>query len=127
VVTQGQLTDEWMQRFSDDAAALVARRKTQPPAISSILADVGKDRDFGYELGGDMDGLYGLWHRLWAAISMAKLWGSPEFEDLPVALRAQFESLLGRAMTDEEYARLTAHAHHHSETVMAQRFGVGAG
>jgi hypothetical protein len=65
-------------------------------------------------LGGDVDGLYGLWHRLWAALSMAQLWGSPEFEDLPVALRAQFESLLGRAMTDEEYAMLAAHAHQHS-------------
>jgi hypothetical protein len=68
-VTQGQLTDEWMQGFSVNAAALVERRKTQQPAISSILADVGKDRDFGCALGGGMDGLYGLWHRLWGSLT----------------------------------------------------------
>lgn len=122
-VCQTSLTDELMADFQQDAAKLVERKKTQPPEMSSILIHgAGGRRDFGYELGGDLSGLQGTWHRLWASISMIRLFGAQDHGELVPDLRLEFEGLLGRAMTIEEWDQLVAHAHHHCDTVMRPQF-----
>lgn len=123
-VCQTCLTDDLMADFQQDAAKLVERRKRQPPEMSSILTHgAGDRRDFGYELGGDLSELQGTWHRLWASISMTRLFGTQDHGELAPDLRSEFEGLLGRTMTVEEWDQLVAHAHHHCDTVMRPRFG----
>lgn len=121
------MTDETLELFSQDAAQLVENRKKSPPEMSRILLD-GADgrRDYGYELGGDLSGLQGTWHRLWASISMNRLLGTDP-EDAVPELRAEFERQLGRPLAPVEWDQLVAHAHRHCDVVMRSRFQGASG
>jgi hypothetical protein len=113
----GTLDKDLLAGFEKDARALIERRKTQPPDLESILGPLPGRTDYGYDLGLDLGGLRGTWHRLWGSISMAKLFGSPEGETLVKDLRLEFEQQLGRAMSEVEWTQLVAHAHRHCDTV----------
>jgi hypothetical protein len=107
-----------MKQFRDDAQQLVADRRRGPPRIENVVAGVAGRSDSGYELGVHMHGLRGTWHRPWASISAARLWGeSPEQQECVATVREQFETQLGRTLTTEEWAQLTQHAHRHCDTV----------
>jgi hypothetical protein len=58
-----------------EAQALVDKRRRSPPAIASILAEWKSAPDYGYELAGTLDGLQGIWHRLWAALVLERSMG----------------------------------------------------
>ena len=117
--TCGATLDEaLLEQLREDARNVAEGRRRQPPPIASIVAGVGDRLDVGYSMGVHMDGIRGTWHRLWAAISTARLWGGPQPDETVVTLRGQFEALIGRPMSEAEWAQLTAHAHHHCDTVM---------
>lgn len=121
---QCTLTDSLLEEFTSEAAALRERRKTMPPTIESILACISGLTDYGYRLGGDLQGVLGTWHRLWASISTERLFDlNDEDRPLSVELRKQFEEKLGREMSGDEWAKLVAHAHNHSDTVMVEKLG----
>lgn len=124
-VCETELTESLVAKFREDAAELVEKRKTLPPDMSQILLD-GADgrRDFGYELGGNLTGLQGTWHRLWALISMNRLLGS-DLDDAVPELRAEFERQLGRPLAPVEWDQLVAHAHRHCDVVMRPRYPNG--
>lgn len=115
---EAPLSDTQLEQFTEDARKLVARRQRQPPAVESIVAGVADRLDVGYSMGVHMEGVRGTWHRLWAAISSARLWGMAQPDETVTAIRAQFEALIGRPMSPAEWEQLTAHAHHHCDTVM---------
>ena len=105
-----------------EAAALVEQRKTMPPDLSAVLLD-GADgrRDFGYELGGDLSGLQGTWHRLWALISLDRYLGHGDSSKATSEVRNEFETQLGRALAPVEWDQLVKHAHRHCDDVMKVR------
>jgi hypothetical protein len=114
----GPASESLLQQFRDKAQQLVADRRRGPPKIESVVTGVAGRPDAGYELGVHMHGLRGTWHRLWASISASRLWGeSPEQQECVATVREQFETQLGRALTSEEWAQLTQHAHRHCDTV----------
>jgi len=116
---QAPMASDTLERFQQDAAALLDRRRRQPPLLESIVEGVSGRSDVGYDMGIHLQGLRGTWHRLWASISMAKLWAdAPEQQECVDTVRAQFEEALGRPLSAEEWSALEAHAHQHSETVM---------
>ncbi|MES2941230.1 MAG: hypothetical protein V4772_00015 [Pseudomonadota bacterium] len=118
-VCQTPLDDGLLADFAKDAAALTDRRKTMPPAIESIVADTSSLTDYGYKLGVDLSGVFGIWHRLWASISTERLFNLNEDNPpLSLELRKQFEEKLGREMSGDEWAKLVAQAHNHCDTVM---------
>jgi hypothetical protein len=115
----GNLPEALMKGFRKDAGELAQRRRRQPPPLESILVIDSAITDVGYEMGVHLQGVRGTWHRLWASISSVRLWGdSPEQHELVQALRAQFEALLGRAISQSEWKQLTEHANRHSDKVM---------
>jgi len=114
----GPASDSLIEQLRKEARQLVADRRRGPPKIESVVADVAGRPDAGYELGVHMHGLRGTWHRLWASISASRLWGeSPEQQECVATVREQFEAQLGRALTSDEWAQLTQHAHRHCDTV----------
>lgn len=99
----------------------IKARRRQPPALESIVANLPPKTDTGYALGVDLHGLRGTWHRLWAMMCLAHSFGNDVEQDSGVAaVREQFEQHLGRALEQQEWAALDAHARHHAATVMAQ-------
>jgi len=125
-VCKEDLAASTLKMAEEEAEDLVEHRLKQPPEMSRILLD-GADgrRDYGYELGGDLTGLQGTWHRLWALISMDRYFG----HTLPTAdvseLRLEFEAQLGRELAPVEWHQLVEHAHRHSDKVMKPRFPDG--
>ena len=115
---EATLDDALMAQFNQEARELVDRRQRLPPAVESIVVGVADRLDVGYSMGVHMEGLRGTWHRLWAAICTARLWNTVEPDDTVTVIRAQFEALLGRALSAQEWEQLTAHAHIHCDTVM---------
>lgn len=106
--------------FRKDAAAVVGRRRQQPPALESIVADAFGRLDAGYALGVGLEGLRGTWHRLWALISMGRQFGDyPEQCETVAVVREQFERQLGRALTADEWAQLQQHAHRHADWLLS--------
>jgi len=129
-VWQEALGDERLAGFGRKAAQALAERQKQPPAMACILQprldghdSLAGRTDIAYALGLDLSGLQGTWHRLWAAISMTRQLGLTDDDDLIATLRAEFESLLGRAMTRAEWDWLVLDAHWHCDHVMKPRFG----
>lgn len=116
------LSSPIVEMVERDAADLVEQRKTRPPELSAVLLD-GADgrRDFGYELGGDLNGLQGTWHRLWALISMDRLFGHIGTSSAVSELREEFETQLGRSLAPVEWNQLVTHAHRHCDEVMKVR------
>lgn len=114
----GPASEPVLEQFRDEAQKMVADRRRGPPKIESVVEGVAGRSDAGYQLGVHMHGLRGTWHRLWASISAARLWGeSPEQQECVATVREQFETQLGRALTSDEWAQLTQHAHRHCDTV----------
>jgi hypothetical protein len=92
--------------------------------MDSILASRPATTDTGYRLGIHLEGLEGTWHRLWGMIVLVFGFGNDVGTDDGVAaVRAQFEQLLGRGMSAQEWNALVAHAKNHHETVMKQALG----
>ena len=112
------MSDEMLMLFNQDAEKLVQQRRTQPPAFGQILEGLTDEiTDYGYQLGGDLEGVRGTLHRLWAALSSERFFGTREFQELCVLLRAEFEQKLGRKMTATEWKKLVRHAHNHCDVV----------
>lgn len=122
---EAQLTPQLLEGFRASAQELIQERGKRPPPLREILKTPTDRRDFGYEVGADLSGLEGTWHRLWALISMERLWSRPEPESAVPQLRAQFEQLLGRPLAAHEWDELVAHAHRHADEVMRPDFGDG--
>jgi hypothetical protein len=116
---QGPLEPDTLKSMQQDAKEMLERRRRSPPSLESIVEGAGERSDVGYDMGLHMQGLRGAWHRLWASISMCRVWDdAPEQRECVAVVRAQFEQALGRSLTGEEWSKLEAHAHHHAETVM---------
>lgn len=82
-----------------------------PPPVESILGSLGGRTDVGYDEGLHLQGVKGTWHRLWAMIGMANLFGGGEEHDRNVAeLRGEFENVLGRSMSPTEWSALESDA-----------------
>jgi hypothetical protein len=112
------LSVDVLETLRQEAIELAAQRKRQPPAVESIVAGVGERTDVGYALHTHMEGLRGTWHRLWAAIAMGRLWSdTPEQQECVAEVRSQFEGVLGRALSTDEWDRLTQHAHDHGDAM----------
>ena len=129
-VCQMVLSDEVLAGMQREAAEAIELRRKQPPAMTLILqpgphglGSLAGRTDIAYALGLDLGGLQGTWHRLWAAISMTRHLGLPAGDDLIPTLRAEFEGLLGRPLTQGEWDALVLDAHWHCDHVMTPRFG----
>jgi hypothetical protein len=108
---QGSFTEDIEKRLRADVAKALDRRRGGPPRIESILPDVGVRTDVGYDQGIHLQGLKGTWHRLWATIAMGMMFGEDDEHKANVAaMRAQFEEILGRPLSVEEWALLAAQA-----------------
>lgn len=120
-VCKSPMAQEVMIGLKDEAVALVERRRRQPPPMESIVAGVGEPVDMGYELSLHLNGLRGTWHRLWASIAMGAMMGeSPEQEETVLTVRAQFERLLGRSLSHDEWSLLSAHARDHGRAMQGR-------
>lgn len=113
-LVRGQPLDSQDQ---DDLAAaareLLDKRRRSPPRIGSILSGWDEPPDYGYELAGTLDGMRGIWHRLWAALVLEKSMGQGVMVDgqpLSTVLRAEFETKADRKMAEDEWAALQEHA-----------------
>ena len=96
-------------------------RRKRPPAMSEILDIEAEPSDLGYSLGGTLGGVQGTWHRLWSSISSARFFefvGAPQDPQHIEEMRAEFEGLFGRALTEAEWHRLVQHAHLHADEVL---------
>lgn len=115
-----QMESSLLEDLAKTARERVERRRRQPPAMESILASQPSTTDTGYQLGIHLEGLEGTWHRLWGMICLVFGFGSDvEGDEGVAAVRAQFEQLLGREMSLQEWAALVAHAKNHHETVVS--------
>jgi hypothetical protein len=118
-----QMTPETLSGFEEEARELLKDKKTRPPPMREVLRTPVERRDFGYELGGDLSGIEGIWHRLWASISMDRLMSVATGESIVPQLRAEFEQQLGRPLDADEWRQLVEHAHRHCDTVMRPQWG----
>lgn len=91
----------------------MANDRKGPPPIESILPDAMGRTDTGYVLGVHMVGLHGAWHRLWAMLVLEADLGDEAAAGIRT-VRGQLDFALGRAITDEEMAKLDAHAKAHA-------------
>ena len=89
-------------------SGVVMPNEQGPPPIESIIADAIGRTDTGYALGVHMIGLNGAWHRLWVMLYLHATIGDAE-EGIQV-VREHVDQLLGRQITDAEFARLEEHA-----------------
>lgn len=94
--------------FEEVARGARDQAQRQPPSLESILGPQEGRTDYGYDLGVDLGGLRGTWHRLWAAMVLDGTMG--EAQDLITTLRSEFEGKLGRSLSDAEWRALAAHA-----------------
>jgi hypothetical protein len=109
-----------LAEFEESARNLLRQRAQQPPPLESIVAGVDGRSDVGYQLGVDLNGLRGTWHRLWALIAMEVSFSIADGLANPVAaaamspavktVRDQFEQQLGRALSEQEWCQLVNHA-----------------
>lgn len=107
--TQSKLTDDIVEDLRAECAQDLERERRGPPAIESIIAGVQDRSDVGYREGLHLHGLRGSWHRLWALMALGVALGEDEEHAQAVAeMRVQFEAVLGRAMSAEEWATLEA-------------------
>lgn len=99
----------------EDAARALQERGRRPPPLKSIVLDLPATTDTGYQLGVHLHGLEGTWHRLWAMACLSYSFArNPSLDEGVLAVRAQFEALLGRRLSDDEWMALSAHAQAHA-------------
>lgn len=114
-----KLTDLELAEHREEARKRIESRKRQPPSMKSILERAPTRTDTGYKLGVHLYGIEGTWHRLWAVIALASSFGSDVDTDEGVAaVKGQFETVLERPLTHNEWKALVAHAANHAATVM---------
>lgn len=114
-----QMESSVLEDLTSSARQAIERRRRQPPPIDSILIGRPQATDTGYQLGIHLEGLEGTWHRLWGLICLVFGFGHDvETDEGVLAMRGQFEQLLGRALSVQEWDALVAHAKNHHETVM---------
>jgi hypothetical protein len=119
-----QMESSLLEDLKNSARDAIEHRRRQPPSLDSILVGSPYATDTGYRLGIHLEGLEGTWHRLWAMICLSFGFGHDiETNEGVAAVRAQFEQLLGRAMSVQEWDALVAHARNHHETVMKPALG----
>ena len=108
------------QQLREDAASRARQRRRQPPAIDTILTVLpNAPTDTGYDLGVHMDGIKGTWHRLWGIICLSYSFGNlPDQDDAVSEVRNQFERILGRGLSPQEWQALADHARRHYEAEM---------
>lgn len=116
-----ELAPDLLAAMREEAAALAQHRRRRPPPMESIVAGVGEPVDMGYDLSLHLNGLRGTWHRLWATIALGTMMGAGAEHDEAVAtVRSQFEQLLGRSLSADEWLRLSQHAQAHGEAMQTQ-------
>lgn len=120
------LDDGLLSQFIADAEALIERRRRQPPRLEDVVEGVADRSDVGYQLGLDLGGLRGTWHRLWASLCAVDLLGE-DSEGLVATVRAQFEAHLGRPLTQQEWSKLADHAKQHARRMQQQGLRGAAG
>jgi hypothetical protein len=108
------------QQLREDAASRARQRRRQPPAMDTILTVLpNSPTDTGYDLGVHMDGIKGTWHRLWGIICLSYSFGElPDQDDAVSEVRNQFERILGRGLSPQEWQALVDHARRHYEAEM---------
>lgn len=97
-----------------------------PPAIADIIVDPPQRGDYGYELGVDLGGFQGTWHRLWAICCLDYSFGhDPQAaaSDGVLVVRKQFEGKLRRPLSGQEWQALCEHARGHWERNMRPALG----
>jgi hypothetical protein len=115
------IDDDVREGLREDAAGSIARSRSKPPPVESVVAGLDAKTDVGYDLGIHLEGLRGTWHRLWAAIAMgASLGETPEQRECVATVRAQFESILGRALDTSEWSTLEQHAIAHGQAIASR-------
>lgn len=120
-VCNASLAPDVLNGMREDAAALIQRRRRQPPPMEAIVAGVGEPVDMGYDLSLHLNGLRGTWHRLWASIALGVMMGeSEEHAEAVGTVRQQFEQLLGRSLSPDEWLRLSQHAQAHGQAMQGQ-------
>lgn len=115
-----EMSPALLEEFRAQAADRARKRRRRPPALESIIKDRDpRVTDTGYALGVHLHGLEGTWHRLWGIICLSYSFGHKPEEDSAVQeVRAQFEGLLGRALSPDEWNELANHARKHAESEM---------
>lgn len=109
--TQSKLTDDIVEGLRAECAQELERGRRGPPPIESIVEGVQDRSDVGYREGLHLHGLRGSWHRLWALVALGVALGEDEEHGQAVAaMRDQFESVLGRALSATEWSALEARA-----------------
>ncbi len=123
-----QMESSVLEDLKKSARKRIEHNQRQPPALESILANSPETPDAGYRLGLHLEGIQGTWHRLWGLICLVFSFDADPGKDDGVAtIRSQFEGLLGRTMSVQEWDALVAHAKNHYETVMKPLLGGGGG
>lgn len=113
----GPIDPGTLELLHSDAASLAQARRNRPPSMSSILSPMPAATDVGYDLGLDLGGVEGTWHRLWAMMSLAAQFGDdPEIAADCQELQQEFERLIGRSLHHNELEALRAHARAHGQT-----------
>jgi hypothetical protein len=107
-----------LAEMRDSARESRQQKRRRPPPLSSIVKDLPSGTtDTGYALGVHLVGIQGTWHRLWAIIGLTYSFGDePATDDGVAAVRVEFEGILGRAMTHDEWAAISKHAREHIGT-----------
>ena len=119
-----QMESSVLEDLTKSARSRIERSRRQPPSMDSILTSRPQTTDTGYRLGVHLEGLEGTWHRLWGMICLVFGFDDDIATDTGVAtVRAQFEKLLGRSMSPQEWDALVAHAENHHETVVKPTLG----
>lgn len=120
LLTGNEAAGDLWAGFVKDAEELNHKARCQPPAIEEILTDTAPISDMGYAIAGDLGGIKGTWHRLWSSISSERFFAGmgTALESIVPELRAEFEQMLGRAMSEDEWHRLETHAHKHCDEVL---------
>lgn len=115
-VCGGPMDAATLDLMREEASAQAAKKANRPPAMSSVLSATPEMTDVGYGLGLYLDGLEGTWHRLWALMSLTIQFGDdPDVDAGCAEVRQQFEKILGRVLTPQEWSSLNDHARRHAQ------------